>query len=378
MPFVVWRPFVRAMGLLLVALLLAAGTNVAPSSGAASASPNPVELADPPAAGALTVARQLTHVRFSTQFASGGVPLYLAVDRGYFQQEGIDLEFVPFSSNSEMVPALATNQVEAGGISLNVATMNALARGVQLKAMLDAGSLRPGYGFTALLMRKDVYDSGRGRSLTDLRGLNLVNTPPGKATTNYCAMSSALQRLGVPQSDVDMQPLPFPDMVPAFANNAVDGGIAGEPFMTRILRQGTGVKVMGQDEMYPNFTVNFIAYSTGLYTNRPAAKGFARAYIRALRDYLAAVGGGTSRTDRAQVDESIARYTRIDVDTVREMAPVGFNPNGLLNVESMLWCYPWFREMGFLTDPVPDATFAALWGTELVDEVLNEIGRVAE
>jgi NitT/TauT family transport system substrate-binding protein len=381
MPRIASLPRARVMRYLaLVAIVLLAG--IGPAAPQRLAGAAPVDAAIIPAADSRGAAadpgQQLTRVRFATQFASGGVPLYLAVDRGYFQQEGIDLDFVPFSSNSEMVPALATDQVEAGGISLNVATMNALARGVRLKAMLDQGSLRPGYGFTALLIRKEVYDSGRGHSLTDLRGLNLVNTPPGKATTNYCAMSAALQRLGVPQDDVSIAPLPFPDMVPAFANRAIDGGLIGEPFMTRILQQGTAVKVMGQDEMYPNFTVAFIAYSSGLYNNRPAAKGFARAYIRAIRDYLAAVTGRTSPADRAQVDESIARYTRIDGATVREMAPVGFDPNGLLNQDSMLWCYPWFREMGFLTETIPDSTFAALWGTELVDEVLNEIGRVSE
>jgi NitT/TauT family transport system substrate-binding protein len=367
--------------LVLVAVLLSVGVGPAPPGGgeqalaaAATGAAAPDDTVAPAPAGQPSP----TRVRYATQFASAGAALYVAQDRGYFQQEGIDLDFVPFTNNSEMVPSLATDQVEAGGISLNVATMNALNRGVRLKAVLDQGSLRPGYGFTALVIRKDLYDAGRGRTLGDLRGLNLVNTPPGKATTNYCAMSYALQRQGVPQSDVEISPLPFPDMVPALANGAIDGGLMGEPFMMRALQQGSGVKVMGQDEMYPNFSVNFVAYSQGLYANRPAARGFARAYVRAIRDYNAAVGGRTTPADRAQVDESIARYTRIDVNTVHEMAPVGFNPNGLLNQESMLWCYPFYREMGFLTDTIPDSSFAALWGTELMDEVLAEIGRVAE
>ncbi len=370
MPAMLQRSLVRTttyLGLAALLLLAASGPPATPLPAGAT-----------PALAAPAVQQPLARVRFATQFASGGVPMYLAVDRGYFRQEGIDLEFVPFASNSEMVPAIATDQVEAGGLSLNAATLNALARGVRLKAVLDAGSLRPGHGFTALVIRKDVYDAGRGRSLTDLRGLNLANTPPGKATTNYCAMAAALQRAGVPDSDINIVPLPFPDMIAALANGAIDGALIGEPFLSRVLRDGTAVKLMSQDEMYPYFTVIFIAYSAGLYGNRPAAKGFARAYIRGIRDYQAALSGATGPADRAQVDESIARYTRIDVATVHQMAPVGFSPNGLLNQESMLWCYQWLREQGYVPEPVPEATFAALWGTELVEEVLAEVGRLPE
>jgi NitT/TauT family transport system substrate-binding protein len=385
MPSIVARPRARTTACLaLVIVLLLAGSGPPSPQALAGADADRAAAVAPvdgiaPAGAALAAQRPaLARVRFATQFASGGVPMYLAVDRGYFQQEGVDLEFVPFASNSEMVPAIATDQVEAGGLSLNAATLNALARGIRLKAVLDAGSLRPGHGFTALVIRKEVYDAGRGRSLADLAGLNLANTPPGKATTNYCAMAAALQRAGAPESDVSILPLPFPDMVTALANGAIDGALMGEPFLSRSLRQGTAVKVMSQDEMYPYFTVIFVAYSSGLYANRPAAKGFARAYIRAVRDYQAAISGASGSADRAQVDESIARYTRIDVATVREMAPVGFSPNGLLNQDSMLWCYQWLRDQGFVPDPVPEGTLAALWGTELVDEVLGEIGRLPE
>ena len=53
-------------------------------------------------------------------------------------------------------------------------------------------------------------------------------------------MSNALQRQGVPQTDVEISPLPFPDMVPALANGAIDGGLMGEPFKTCAFRQQSG------------------------------------------------------------------------------------------------------------------------------------------
>ena len=365
------------LGGLLATLLLAgcsaSGGPAAPAAGSTPASRSPTAAGSTPAS---STAPALTRLRFATQFASGGVAAYLAVDRGYFLQEGIDLQFERFASNSESIPALATGQVETGGVSMNAAFWNAVARGVSLKAVLDQGSLRPGAPFTALVIRKDLYDAGRGRTLADLRGLNLVNTPPGKATTNYCGMHYALERAGIPDDDIAIAPLPFPDMPAALANGAIDGGLFAEPFLTHTLKQGTGVFVMGQDAMYPGLTLNVVAFSQALYQNRSLAKGFIRAYLRASRDYHAANQGRASEADRDQIAATLARYTGLDVATIREIYPTAIDPNGQPNVESIRYCYQFFRSAGAVPEPVGEAAMEALWGLDLLDEVLSEIGRV--
>src|SRR4051794_1630464 len=53
-------------------------------------------------------------VRMGTQTSVNDIAMWLGAERGYFQEEGIDLDLVPFSNASEMVPALATDQLEAG------------------------------------------------------------------------------------------------------------------------------------------------------------------------------------------------------------------------------------------------------------------------
>ena len=72
-------------------------------------------------------------------------PLIELVRRGYFREEGIDLDYVNFGSASEIVPAVATNQLEVGGISPNPATLNALSRGLGIKLVGDRGVFRPGF-----------------------------------------------------------------------------------------------------------------------------------------------------------------------------------------------------------------------------------------
>jgi hypothetical protein len=58
--------------------------------------------------------------------------------------------------------------------------------------------------------------------------------------------------------------------------------------------------------------------------------------------------------------------------------PVGLNPNGRFNVAGVRDAYRWFREQGFIAEPVSEAAINDLIGVELVDEVLGEMGRVPD
>jgi NitT/TauT family transport system substrate-binding protein len=167
-------------------------------------------------------------------------------------------------------------------------------------------------------------------------------------------------------------------MAAALANGSVDGAMIVEPFLSRVLRQGSAVRVMGLDEMYPDFPIGQVGFASTFYANRPVAKALVRAYVRAVRDYDAAIAGRTGEAERAQIDEILSRNTRIDVAIVHDMVPVGLNPNGRFNVAGVRDAYRWFREQGFIPEPISEAAIDDLLGVELVDEVLAEIGRVPD
>src|SRR5918912_748774 len=121
-----------------------------------------------------------------------------------------------------------------------------------------------------------------------------------------------------------------------------------------------------------------ISNNARIFSNRPVGKAFARAYVRAIRDLLDARAGRSSEAHRAELEEVIARNTGLDAGTVHDMALPGFNPNGVPTQEGMLYCYQFFRDLNLVPEPVSEATFASLWGTDLIEEVLGEMGRVPE
>ena len=367
----------RRAGLLLLiatAVLSGCAPSASPGSPAAPAAPT---VSGPASAAPAQAPVQRPHVRYASQFSSGDTPAFIAAERGYFQQEGVDLEFVRFSNASEMIPALATGQVEAGSAGSNPATWNSVARGIPLKLVLDRGTFRPGWGDQALAIRKAVYDARPVQSLADVRGMTIAATPPGKGTASGCVLASGLQRAGLTLDDINLQAINFPDMLAALANGAIDGAMLNEPFLARALGQGTAVRAVDIDQMYPNFTISAVVFGPQLYEQRAAAKGFVRAYIRGIRDFLAArAGSGPLSND--EVDAIIAKYTGIEPAFVREMSPPGFNPNGLPNRDALLYCYHFFRNEGMIPEPASEQALAAVWGTDLVEEVLAEIGRLPE
>jgi ABC-type nitrate/sulfonate/bicarbonate transport system substrate-binding protein len=369
-----------SVGLTLLVLLASctASPSASPAPSAPGAATSPTSGAAAPPAAAPAPVPAAVKVRYGVQNGVVYAGAFIAADRGYFQEEGLDVDLIPFSSASEIIPALATDQLEAGGISTNPALWNAVARGVRLKAVLDIYTFIPGRPAMAVVVRKAAYDEGRVRRVEDLRGRAMAITPPGAGTLIGCALGNALKRVGMSLDDIDIQPLPITETLTALLNGAVDYASLGDPALTYAQREGAVVKILGMDEAFPYLTLGLAGFTPTFYEQREVGKRFVRAYLRAHRVYNDAIAGRTSEAERAAIEATIARFTGIDVTAVHDMVPIGMSPNGLPNRESQAACYQFFREQGLIPEPVPDAARDALWGTDLLEEVLAEIGRLPE
>src|SRR5581483_5601454 len=64
-------------------------------------------------------------------------PFVLAIQRGYFARQGIDVEPVMATSGQEFAVALATNKIQVASGVPNAALFNALNRGVEIRIVAD-------------------------------------------------------------------------------------------------------------------------------------------------------------------------------------------------------------------------------------------------
>jgi NitT/TauT family transport system substrate-binding protein len=275
-------------------------------------------------------------VRVAIVNASSDVGFFIADRKGYFRQEGIDVTFTAFDSGAKMIAPLGLGRLDVGGGSPSAGLYNAVARGIAIKIVADKGSTPPGYGFQPLLVRKDLVDSGRYRSLKDLKGMKIAGSAPGSASTS--TLNEALRQGGLKYADVERVFMGFPQHVLALQNKAVDAAMTTEPSATRAVQSGAAVRVMGDDQIYPNHQLAVVLYGGDFAKRRPeVARRFMRAYLRGVRDYNDALKDG--RIAGPNADEIVAILTQStaikDPAVFRSIRAQGCNPDGRVHEPSL-------------------------------------------
>ena len=88
------------------------------------------------------------------QISDAGI--YIAVQRGYFKELGLDVELVVFQSAATMIGPLGTGELDVGGGATAAGLWNAEQRNIGIRAVADKGSSRKGWGFVALVTRSSL------------------------------------------------------------------------------------------------------------------------------------------------------------------------------------------------------------------------------
>jgi NitT/TauT family transport system substrate-binding protein len=277
---------------------------------------------------------------------------YVADDLGYFRDEGIQVVMTPFNSAAQMIAPLGTGELDVGGGTVSAAFYNAVTRGIRVKIVADQASMRPGYGYSSLLVRSDIVDSGRYKDFSDLKGLRVAIGAPGTGTA--AALNEILKTVGLKYSDVTIVNLGFPEHLSAYSNKAIDASITNEPTTTLAVEAGVAKRIVGNDQTYPNQQTAVVFYSENfIRERRDVALRFMRAYIRGVRSYMAALKGGKlNGTDADKIAAALAKYTAInDASLFHRIVPSTANPNGTVNMTGLRQDLAFFEEEGLIQKP---------------------------
>ena len=311
-------------------------------------------------------------VRVGIANASSDVGFFIADRKGYFRQEGIDVTFTAFDSAAKMVAPLGLGRLDVGGGSASAGLYNAVARGIAIKIVADKGSTPPGYGFQPLLVRKDLVDSGRYKSLKDLKGMKIAGSAPGSASTS--TLNEALKQGGLKYADVERVFMGFPQHVAALQNKAVDAAMTTEPSATRAVQSGAAVRVMGDDQIYPNHQLAVVLYGGDFAKRRPEiARRFMRAYLKGVRDYNDALKDGRIAGPKAgEIITILTQSTEIkDPGVFRAIRAQGCNPDGRVHEPSLKHDLEFFKSEKLIEGRVD---VADVIDHSFVDWALKELG----
>ena len=244
--------------------------------------------------------------------------LFLGVEKGYFKEFGVEPELVYFQAAQPIAVALASGDIEVGATGLTAGLYNIVAGGVRIWIVADKGREWPDHNLTALLVRKDLYDSGV-RTMRELKGRKIGVTQIG--STFHYNVGRYLEKEGMAPGDVELVPLQaLPALNDALAAKRVDAVATAEPFVSRLESTGTGVTIVQTGDTFP-WQIATVMYSDRFARNRKAAVAFMKGYVKASRAYFDAVLASKSGPAFEEVVAITARYTGAGPDLIRKGFP---------------------------------------------------------
>jgi ABC-type nitrate/sulfonate/bicarbonate transport system substrate-binding protein len=352
-----------------LALACAPATASPPAQRAAPAAEPIGQAATAPAAAAPPSPSET--VRIGVVGTTGEAGFYIAEEKGYFREQGIQIEQTQFQAGQQMIPLLGSGQLDVGSGGISAGLINAVALDIPLRIVADEGYIAPGSAWQGIVVRKELVDNGTFRGCPSYRGLRVANTTDGN--TGQIVLARTLAECGLELTDVDVVLMSFSDMMAAFQNGAIDASFMLEPFMTRGVAEGLFVLSKRGGDAYPGQQGAVVLYGPQFIANhRQAGQRFMVAYLKAVRDYSTAFSGGPNR---AEVIDILARNTVVkDTALLERVAPVNLNADGYINLQTFGDDVAWWYDHGFTKTRVDPAQVV---DHSFVDYAIGVLGRAA-
>jgi len=295
--------------------------------------------------------------------------LYVAAERGLFEDLGLDVQINRVASGTEAIAFLTEGQIDVGGIAIVTSLWNGWDQGLDIRVVAP-GALEPFEDSpTKLIVRSDLFESGEVTEIADLEG-RTVAVAGGPGSGGEYLAAKALERAGLTIRDVDLVNVANPDAPASFEGGAIDAGILGSPYAQQIEEAGFGTELAG-DLTPGSMTVAFVG-SDNFVTNRPeVARRFALALMEAARrmqgdDFLSEENMDAYLTHVSSTPEAVAGDSLLV-----------FDPDLVIPVDDLADVERVHRENG-RTEYAEELDLSNVVNTEFTEWALDALGPYAE
>ena len=202
-------------------------------------------------------------------------PLQLAKGKGYFKDEGLDVDFQVARGGVEVAKQVGAGNAQIGGI-VGDGPIMVRGNGVPVKIVALFG----GKGFMQTVVRED---SGINAP-ADLKGKTL--TVLSYQDTTFYALLGLLASVGLTQNDVSVQSA-GPTGVWESVATGKSVGMAGVPDWIALLEaQGTKIKILPTDQFFPHLAQGIAVSDKMIKDNPQMIQKFVRAAMRGMKDVM--------------------------------------------------------------------------------------------
>ncbi|ODM27679.1 ABC transporter substrate-binding protein [Acetivibrio mesophilus] len=237
--------------------------------------------------------------KITVSYAGGTceAPLFVAYHKGFFEDEGLEVEFVK-ADFEKLKTGIASGKIDAS--VGNFAWFKAIEQGLKVK--LTAGI------HAGCIVAVAPPDSGI-KSVTDLKGKTIGVESIGGGP--MIILSFELQKAGVdPKKDVQWKAFPSAQLETAIDKKEIDAFITWDPFGTKLVREKNYLALVdiAKDEPYKSGYCCYTVVSEKLVKEDPDA---AARYTRAILRSAEWVGENIDEASKIEVENN---YVSVGVE----------------------------------------------------------------
>jgi NitT/TauT family transport system substrate-binding protein len=283
-------------------------------------------------------------------------PIFVADDRGYFRDEGLDAKIIYFDAAQPIAIAAASGDIDFGCTGMAAAFYSLAGQGV-VKIIAAGNREMPGFKNAAYIASNRAYAAGF-TSLKQLAGKTVAVTQFGSQL--HYDLGLAAEKYKIPLKDIHIAALQ--------TNTNVSSALAGgqtdlavfpvTPTMALLSRNDAHLLGWVGDEA-PYSQANTAFTSTKIANEkRDTVERFLRAFKRGAKDYHDAFADDQENRRNGPTAEAIvailAKYTKQKVDTIDTAIP-WLDAQLRLDAKDVRHQIEWFTEQGQMKGKVNPA-----------------------
>ncbi|QPF92379.1 ABC transporter substrate-binding protein [Bradyrhizobium commune] len=279
---------------------------------------------------------------------SSSAPVFIAQDKGYFREAGLDVELKFFDAAQPIAVATTSGDVDFGVTAFTAGLYNLAGKGV-LKVIGGMSREKAGYPLIGYFASNNAYAAGL-KTPKDLAGKRIAVTQVGSSF--HYSLGLLADKYGFRLADVKIVPLQsLSNAAAALKGETVDAALLPISTARKLMDDG-GAKFLGWVGDETPWQLGAVFASPKTLTNKVLVTKFLGVLAKADREYhhviLAAMKDGVAPINEQTKPllEIIAKYTNLPVEQVVGNCAY-IDPDGRLDVKNVDNQIKWLQEQGF-------------------------------
>jgi NitT/TauT family transport system substrate-binding protein len=279
---------------------------------------------------------------------SSSAPVFIAQDKGYFREAGLDVELKFFDAAQPIAVATTSGDIDFGVTAFTAGLYNLAGKGV-VKVIGGMSREKAGYPLIGYFASNNAYAAGL-KTPKDLAGKRVAMTQVGSSF--HYSLGLLADKYGFKLADVKIVPLQsLSNAAAALKGETVDAALLPISTARKLMDEG-GAKFLGWVGDETPWQLGAVFASPKTLTNKALVTKLLRALAKADREYhdviLAAMKEGVAPINEQTKPllEIIAKYTNLPVEQVVGNCAY-IDPEGKLDVKNVDNQIKWLQEQGF-------------------------------